>query len=113
MRKRAFTIRTGSRDAVVAAHFLRESSKIWYMLDLGNAGETRISANLRLLEREVTGLNGRRSTSSVLAASCCHLLGNVHFGDARQDVKVDVWKKANEKTDSYVISLGIASQSWE
>ena len=86
----------------------RESSKIWHSLDLGNAGETRMSANLRLLEREVTGLNGRRSISFVLAASCCHLLGNIHFGEASQDVKLDVWKKANKKTGSYVVSLGIA-----
>lgn len=31
----------------------RESSKIWHRLDLGNAGEMKMSANLRLLEREV------------------------------------------------------------
>lgn len=86
----------------------RESSKFWHSLDLENAGERRMSANLRLLEREVTGLNRRSHVSFVLAASCCRLLVNIHFREASQDVKLDVWKKANKKTGSYIISLGIA-----
>lgn len=66
----------------------RESSKIWQSLDLGNAGETRTGANLRLLEKDVIGLNGwrRRSIGFVLSALWCLL----HFGEASQDVRLGI-----------------------
>lgn len=52
-----------------------------------------MNANLRLLEREEMGLNGRRSFSFVLAASCSGLMRNTHFGEASQDVQLDSWGK--------------------
>lgn len=99
----------------------RENSKIWYSLDLGNAGEKRMSANLRLLGRLVTGLNGRRSISFVVAASCCCLLGNnMHFGKASQDTKLDVllgWGKKGllcRQPGDYIAIMGVReiAQRW-
>lgn len=60
-----------------------------------------MSVNLRLLERELTGLNGR-SISFVLAASCCCLLGNIHFGEASQDVKLDVLEKSQQERNRLI-----------
>lgn len=69
-----------------------------------------MNANLRLLEREETGLNGRRSFSFVLAASCSGLMRNTHFGEASQDVQLDSWgkNKTKHRKQIHAISLMIA-----
>lgn len=56
-----------------------------------------MNANLRLLERKEMGLNGRRSFSFVLAASCSGLMRNTHFGEASQDVQLDSWEKKKKR----------------
>lgn len=59
-KKRTSTIQRDSEDAAVV---VRKATR-QHSLILDNAGETRMSADLRLLDREVTGFNGRSAATA-------------------------------------------------